>query len=81
MDAMKKFLKPMVLLLVIVAQGCIKEDKFGLSAFKEIKAFEIPGQASATTILPEEQRVVISFDEGEDVSTLTPSRIEISNLA
>ena len=81
MGTIKNHLKPIVFSFVLLFFGCIEEDKFGLSEFKQIKAFEIPGQASATTILPAEQRVVIPFDEGEDVTALTPSRIDISNLA
>jgi hypothetical protein len=81
MNPMKKALKSILLPLALVALGCIKEDKFGLSDFKEIKAFEIPGQASVTTIRPADRRIEIPFDEGADVSALAPSRIEISNLA
>lgn len=78
---MKTLLKRIVLLWALVLVGCIQEDKFGFSEFREIKAFEIPGQASVTTIQPGERKVLVPFDEGEDVSSLAPSRIEISNLA
>lgn len=78
---MKHILKPLGFLLLLLLAACIKEDKFGLSEFKEIKAFEIPGQASATTINAAERTVVIPFDEGEDVTARTPSNIEISNMA
>lgn len=78
---MKHILKPLGFLLLLLLAACIKEDKFGLSEFKEIKAFEIPGQASATTINATERTVVIPFDEGEDVTARTPSNIEISNMA
>ena len=67
--------------MALLALGCIKEDKFGLSDLKEIKAFEIPGQASVTTIVPGERKILIPFDEGSDVTALSPSRIEISNFA
>jgi hypothetical protein len=77
----KSLLKLIAVLLILLPAGCIKEDIFGLSEFKEIKAFEIPGQASATSINAEERTVVIPFDEGEDVTARTPSLIEISNLA
>ena len=78
---MKRIRNGIGLMLVLLVAACIKDDKFGRSDFNEIRAFEIPGQASATRILPEEQRILISFNEGEDVSAKAPSRIEISNLA
>ncbi len=66
---------------VMLSLGCIKEDKFGLSDYKEIKSFEIAGQASSTTINSEERTISIPFNEEEDVSAKTPSHIEISNMA
>ncbi|MBO0322269.1 PCMD domain-containing protein [Muricauda sp. CAU 1633] len=67
--------------LMVLCLGCIKEDKFGLSDYKEIKSFEITGQAATTTINAEERTISIPFNEGEDVSAKAPSRIEISNMA
>jgi hypothetical protein len=66
---------------VVLLQGCIKEDKFGLSSFKEIKAFEIPGQAGGTTINEDERSIVVPMGEDADITQLAPSVIEISNLA
>lgn len=80
-ESMRKLLKSIVLVAVLFPLGCIKEDKFGLSDFKEIKVFEIPGQASVTNIQTETRTIEIPFEEGSDVSALAPSRIEISNLA
>jgi hypothetical protein len=65
----------------ILLQGCIQEDKFGLSSFNEIKAFEIPGQAGTSTINKDESTITIPMGEGVDLTQLAPSTIEISNLA
>jgi hypothetical protein len=66
---------------VLAFQSCIKEDIFGLSSFKEIKAFELPGQAGATIINSTERTVEIPIGQGVDISQLKPLHIEISNLA
>lgn len=71
----------MMIFVGILTSGCIKEDKFGLSTFKEIKAFELPQQAGATTIKKEERSIVVPMSEGTDLKQLTPAKIEISNLA
>jgi hypothetical protein len=48
----------------VLLQGCIQEDKFGLSPFNEIKAFEIPGQAGTSTINKDESTITIPMGEG-----------------
>jgi hypothetical protein len=73
-----------VILLIgtlVFIQGCIKEDKFGLSPFKEITAFEIPEQAGATSINSAERTILVPMGEGVDITQLQPLRISISNLA
>jgi hypothetical protein len=83
MRPMKLNISPLFLFLAIATllQGCIKEDEFGLSSFKEIKAFEIPGQAGGTTINKDERAIVVPMGEDADITQLAPSRIDISNLA
>jgi hypothetical protein len=61
--------------------GCIPEDEFGLSNFKEIKAFQLPGQAGLTTISSEDRTIIIPMSEEADLTNISPSTIEISNLA
>jgi len=78
---LKIFTLFLTLFVIIAFQRCIKEDEFGLSAFKEIKAFEIPGQAGGTTINKDERLIVVPMGEDADITQLAPSRIEISNLA
>lgn len=78
---MKHIRSFIALSVLLVAFSCIPDDKFGLSTYKEIKAFEISGQSSATVINTEDRTIEVPFNEGEDVSTKSPSRIEISNLA
>jgi hypothetical protein len=80
---MKKLNLPLSIILLgaFLLQGCIKEDKFGLSSFKEIKAFEIPGQAGSTAINKDERSIVVPMGEDADITQLAPSLIEISNLA
>lgn len=78
---MRKFAIPIAIIILLLISGCIQDDKFGLSGYKEIKAFQIPGQASQTVIDPEALTVTLSFNEGEDLSAKTPSLITISNMA
>ena len=61
--------------------SCINEDTFGLSSFKEIEAFQLPGQVGATTIDKEEFTILIPMSEDADLSNLVPSALQISNLA
>ncbi|BFP42215.1 hypothetical protein FGF1_30600 [Flavobacteriaceae bacterium GF1] len=68
-------------LCVIGLESCIQEDRFGLSSFKEIKVFQLPGQAGVTTIDQEARSIVIPMGEGADLTGLVPSTIQISNLA
>ncbi|MBO3116377.1 PCMD domain-containing protein [Winogradskyella sp. DF17] len=71
-----------VLLVSLIGfNSCISDDEFGLSSFKEIKAFDLPGQAGVTTINSDERTVIIPMSEEANLSSITPSRIEISNLA
>ncbi len=72
------------LLLIILAfcliglESCIEEDTFGLSWFKEIRTFQLPGQAGVTTINNEELSILIPMSEGADLTGLVPSDIQIS---
>ncbi|MCG8386943.1 MAG: PCMD domain-containing protein [Cytophagales bacterium] len=70
-----------ILITFILIPSCIEEDIFGLSGNKQVRAFEIPGQAGPTTINPADNTVIVPFAEGADVSALAPTVIEISNLA
>jgi hypothetical protein len=69
------------LISMLIAISCTKDDFFGLSSFKEIKAFELPGQAGVTTINSEERTITIPMSEGSDLTSIKPSVLEISNLA
>lgn len=75
------FKTSLFLITVVLFQSCIKEDKFGLSSFKEIKTFTIQGQAGGTTINQDERSIVVPMGEDSDITQLAPSLIEISNLA
>lgn len=80
---MKKHKLQVALLLVsiLLLESCIKEDEFGLSPFKDIKAFELPGQAGLTSINKDEQSIIIPMSEEAELIGIVPSLIEISNLA
>lgn len=67
--------------LFVLQQACIPDDKFGFSDFKEIKTFEIPGQAGATTINKVDRTIAVPFAEDAAVTALAPSIIELSNMA
>ena len=70
-----------VWLAVTVLIGCVPDDKFGLSPNKDIKEFEIPGQAGTSQIDQENRTIEIPVDESFDVNAVTPSKITISNMA
>jgi hypothetical protein len=80
---MKKLIRHTLTLFALIPllSACIQEDQFGLSGFKAIKAFEIPGQAGSTTINPADRTLAVSFPEGTDLTSLAPSVIELSNFA
>lgn len=71
----------LLLTIFLFLQSCIQEDKFGLSPFKDITAFELPGQAGGTTINSTDRIIVVPMGEEADITQLAPSRITISNLA
>jgi len=71
----------LLIAIVTLVQGCISEDKFGFSPFKEIRAFELPGQAGGTTINSQDRTIIVPMGEEADITQLAPSKIEISNLA
>ncbi len=70
-----------LLFLFLTFTGCFEEDKFELSPFKEIKAFELPGQAGATTINPETRLVQVPVAGEASLESINPSLVEISNMA
>jgi hypothetical protein len=76
-----KFSLALVLLCYFILVSCIKEDEFGLSPFKEIKIFELPGQAGLVTINSEERSIVIPMREDAELSGLVPTAVELSNFA
>ncbi|MDN3203885.1 PCMD domain-containing protein [Algoriphagus sp. C2-7] len=67
--------------LIFTFASCIKEDKFGLSSFKEIKTFELPGQAGVSDIDKEALTIEIPMAEGASLIDISPSLIELSNFA
>jgi hypothetical protein len=84
MQIMKFSHKPMVILLLLAlwtVESCISEDVFGLSSSKDIRLFELPSQAGVSTINRDELSISVPMSEGADLSNITPSAIEISNLA
>ncbi len=68
-------------LTLTVITACVPDDKFGLSANKDIKEFEIPGQAGTSQIDQENRTIEIPVDESYDVSSVTPTKITVSNMA
>lgn len=68
-------------LFLLILSSCIKENEFGLSSFKEIKVFELPGQAGLTQINKEERSILIPMDNGTELKGLSPIKVEISNFA
>ena len=71
----------LILFAVLALIGCLPDDKFGLSPNKQIKEFEVPGQAGTSQIDQENLTIVIPVDEDFDVSAVAPSKITASNMA
>ncbi len=74
-------MKYILLIFVFLSVSCIPDDKFGLSTRKEIKEFEIPGQAGVSVINMDSLSVVIPVSFDYDQSSVTPSKIVLSNMA
>ena len=72
--------KVFIILVVTVMFGCVPDDKFGLSPNKQIKEFEVPGQAGTSQIDQEQLTIVIPVDEDFDVTAVSPSKITASNM-
>ncbi len=70
-----------ILLSAFLLNSCISDDVFGLSSFKEITAFELPGQAGVTVINKAERTVLIPLSEEAQLQGVVPLNIEISNFA
>lgn len=66
---------------LILPGSCIKDDEFGLSGFKVIEVFELPGQAGLSNINKEERSIVIPMSEGTALENLVPTTIKVSNFA
>jgi hypothetical protein len=75
------FLKFLWVPVIFCLISCVSEDVFPLSSFKDVKSFELPGQAGLTSIDRENFTITIPMSENTDLSNLTPSLVEISNLA
>jgi hypothetical protein len=78
-----KSLKVSVLFIlsIILIQGCIKEDHFGKSSFKEIISFTLPLQLGATQINNDSLVIRIRVSDEADLSGLAPTKVAISNFA
>ena len=70
-----------ILCIAFLFYSCIKEDSLGLSPFKTIIAFELPGQSGLTTIDKTARSISIPVSADAELTELVPSKIEISNLA
>lgn len=70
-----------LLFISLLLHSCIKEDVFGYSNFKDIKSFDLPGQAGVSTINKNERIVTIPMPEGADLTALTPINVQLSNFA
>lgn len=69
------------LLSIILIQGCIKEDHFGKSSFKEIISFTLPLQLGTTQINNDSLIIRIRVSDEADLSGLAPVKVAISNFA
>jgi hypothetical protein len=69
------------LLSIILIQGCIKEDHFGKSSFKEIISFTLPLQLGTTQINNDSLTIRIRVSDEADLSGLAPTKVAISNFA
>ncbi len=69
------------LVLVFGIVSCIPEDFFGFSSFKDIKAFELPGQSGISSIDRVNRTIEIQMGDGIELSSLVPSIVQLSNFA
>lgn len=74
-------MKYLLLFFVFLTLSCVSEDKFGLSVRNDIKEFEIPGQAGVSVINKDSLTVVIPVNFDYDQSSVSPSKIVLSNMA
>ena len=74
-------MKYFLFFLIFISVSCIQDDKFGLSERKDIKEFEIPNQAGVSVIDKDSLTVVIPVNFDYDQSSVTPSKIVLSNMA
>ena len=70
-----------LLFITLAISACIKDDHFGKSGLSQIKAFEIPGQVTTTTIDHEALTVTVPMPENLIDFNLVPSVITVSNFA
>lgn len=66
---------------LVLMTGCIKEDRLGLSTFKDITAFELPGQAGPTSIDHEGRSIEVPMAVDAQLNALVPSVLVLSNFA
>lgn len=78
---MKRLIPHTLILSGFIFYSCISDDEFGLSPFKEIKSFQLPGQGGSTTINRDERSILIPMSEGAELTGLVPASIELSNMA
>jgi len=74
-------MKYIYLFFVFLSVSCIPDDKFGLSTWKEIKEFEVPGQAGVSVINKDSLTIVIPVNFDYDQSSVAASKIVLSNMA
>ena len=67
--------------VVVLLQGCVREDHFGKSNRSEIKTFVIPGQSGSSVINNDSLTVVVTMPETITDFMLAPSEISLSNFA
>lgn len=68
-------------LLVLSALGCVKEDYFGRSAFKQVLYFHIPGQLGTSRIQGDSLRIYITVPSNMNISRVAPDSIALSTFA
>ncbi|MEN9686941.1 MAG: hypothetical protein RLZZ28_2727 [Bacteroidota bacterium] len=76
----QRYFYPLVL-LILVASGCIKEDHFGKSTLKQILYFTLKGQVGNSNIKEDSLKIYITLAASANLQTNSPDSVGLSTFA
>jgi hypothetical protein len=72
---------PPIFLFLLLLTGCIREDHFGRSSFKQIRYFTLENQSGNTEIIEDSLIIRITVAAGADIRNLRPDSVLLSSYA